>query len=57
MNQFSSYAHTFDLYKRVSEQYNDQAILDSVKQLVPNKVLKITLDEQIFGAALTLVQK
>lgn len=46
LNQFSSCAHTFDLYKRVSEQYNDQAILDSVKQLVPNKVLKLTFDEQ-----------
>jgi len=45
LNQFSSYAHTFRLYKRISEQYNDQAILDSVKQLVPDRVLKLTADE------------
>lgn len=46
LNQFSSYLHTFRLYKRISEQYSDQVILDSVKQLVPDKVLKSSLDEQ-----------
>jgi hypothetical protein len=46
LNQISSYAHTFRLYKRISEQYNDQAILDSVKQLVPDRVLKLTADDQ-----------
>jgi Transglutaminase-like superfamily len=46
LNQFSSSAYTFRLYKRVSEQYNDQAILDSVKQLVPDKVLNLTTDDQ-----------
>ena len=46
MNQISSYAETFRLYKGISEQYNDQVILDSVKQLVPDNVLKLTADEQ-----------
>lgn len=44
LNRFSSYSNTFRLYKRISEQYNDQAILDSVKELVPDKVLKLTLN-------------
>jgi len=46
LSQFSSYAHTFKLYKRISEQYKDQAILDSVKQLVPDRISKLTPDEQ-----------
>ncbi|HEX2305715.1 MAG TPA: transglutaminase domain-containing protein [Nitrososphaeraceae archaeon] len=46
LNQFSSYAHTFKLYKRISEQYNDHAILESVKELVPSKVLKLVPDDQ-----------
>ena len=46
LNQFSSYANTFRLYKRISEQYNDQAILGSVKQLVPDKVLNLTPGDQ-----------
>ena len=46
LNLFSSYLHTFRLYKRIAEQYSNQAILHSVKQLVPDKVLKLTLDDQ-----------
>ena len=36
----SSYASSFRLYKRISEQYNDKTILDWVKQLVPDKILE-----------------
>lgn len=46
LNQLSPYADTFMSYKRISEQYNDQAILDFVKQLVPDKVSKSVLDDQ-----------
>ena len=38
LNQYSSYVDTFRLYKRISEQYENQGILDSIKQLVPDKV-------------------
>ena len=48
MNQISSYTQTFRFYKGISEQYNNQVVLDSVKQLVPDKVLKLTADEQSF---------
>ena len=40
LGQLSSQASSFRLYKRVSEQYNDKTILDSVKQLVPDKILE-----------------
>ena len=46
LNQFSSYEHTFRFYKRISKQYNDQEILDSVKKLVPDEVVKLTSDDQ-----------
>jgi peptide-N4-(N-acetyl-beta-glucosaminyl)asparagine amidase len=46
LNLFLSYADSFRIYKRISKQYNDQAILDSTKQLVPDKVLKLTTDDQ-----------
>lgn len=46
LNQSSSYADTFTLYKRISEQYDDQAILDYVKQLVPEKVSKASDNDQ-----------
>jgi peptide-N4-(N-acetyl-beta-glucosaminyl)asparagine amidase len=40
LGQLSSQASSFRLYKRVSEQYNDKTILNSVKQLVPDKILE-----------------
>ena len=46
MTQFPSYTSNFRIYKSVSEQYNDQSILDSVKRLVPEKVLQLIADEQ-----------
>ena len=46
MTQFQSYASNFRLYKSVSEQYNDRSILDSVKRLVPEKVLQLIADHQ-----------
>jgi hypothetical protein len=46
LDQLSSYAETFTLYKRISEQYSNQAILDSIKQLVPDKVLKLSREDQ-----------
>ena len=46
MTQFPSYASSFRLYKSVSEQYNDQSILDSVKRLVPEKVLQLIPEDQ-----------
>lgn len=46
LDQLSSYASSFRLYKRISEQYNDKTILDSVKQLVPDKVLKSRVENQ-----------
>ncbi len=46
MTQFPSYASSFRLYKSVSEQYNDRSILDSVKRLVPEKVLQLIADDQ-----------
>jgi peptide-N4-(N-acetyl-beta-glucosaminyl)asparagine amidase len=47
-DQLSSYASSFRLYKRTSEQYNDKTVLDSVRQLVPDKVLesKPNLEDQ-----------
>ena len=47
LNQFSSYTNTFTFYKRISEQYNDQSILDSVKQLVPENILKSSPNDQL----------
>ena len=47
MTQFPSYASSFRLYKSVSEQYNDRSILDSVKRLIPEKVLQLIADDQI----------
>jgi Transglutaminase-like superfamily len=44
LGQLSSQASSFRLYKRVSEQYNDKTILDSVKQLVPDKILESRLN-------------
>jgi hypothetical protein len=46
LDQLSSYAETFTLYKRISEQYSNQAILDSIKQLVPDTVLKLSREDQ-----------
>src|SRR6476659_8814387 len=46
LDQLSSYASSFRLYKRISEQYNDKTILDSVKKLVPEKVLKSRAENQ-----------
>lgn len=46
MTQFPSYASSFRLYKSVSEQYNDQSILNSVKRLIPEKVLHLIADDQ-----------
>ena len=46
LNQSSLYLHTFKLYKTISEQFNDRTVLDSVKQLVPDKVLKSSLEDQ-----------
>jgi hypothetical protein len=42
----SYYAHIFNFYKMVSELYNDHAILDCVKQLVPYTVLKSYWEDQ-----------
>jgi Transglutaminase-like superfamily len=42
LNRFSSYVDTFKLYKRISEQYNDQAILNYVNKLIPKEVSKET---------------
>ncbi|MGE5634685.1 MAG: transglutaminase domain-containing protein [Deltaproteobacteria bacterium] len=47
LNQFSSYTNTFTFYKRISEQYNNQSILDSVKQLVPENILKSSPNDQL----------
>jgi len=38
LNRSSDYANTFTLYKRVSEQYNDQSVLDYVNKLIPKGV-------------------
>ena len=46
LTQFPSYTSNFRLYKSVSEQYNDQSILDSVKRLVPEKVLQLIPEDQ-----------
>ena len=46
LTQFPSYTSNFRLYKSVSEQYNDQSILDSVKLLVPAKVLQLIAEDQ-----------
>lgn len=47
LNRFtSSFADIFKFYKRISEQYTDHIILDSVKQSVPDKILKLCLDHQ-----------
>jgi len=46
LDQLSLYAETFTLYKRISEQYSNQAILDSIKQLVPDTVLKLSREDQ-----------
>ena len=35
---------TFTLYKQISKQYRDQNILNSIRQLVPNKILKLSSD-------------
>ena len=42
----SYYTHIFNFYKIISEQYNDHGILDCVKQLVPDTVLKSYCDDQ-----------
>ena len=42
----SYYAYIFSFYKIISEQYNDYGILDCVKQLVPDTVLKSYCDDQ-----------
>ena len=36
----SDYADTFTLYKRISEQYNDQSVLEYVNRLIPKEVSK-----------------
>jgi len=46
LDELSLYAETFTLYKRISEQYSNQAILDSIKQLVPDTVLKLSREDQ-----------
>ncbi|HSL12883.1 MAG TPA: transglutaminase domain-containing protein [Nitrososphaeraceae archaeon] len=47
LDQFtSSFVDIFKFYKRISEQYTDHMILDSVKQSVPDKILKLCLDHQ-----------
>jgi hypothetical protein len=47
LNRFtSSFADSFKFYKRVSEQYTDHNILDSVKQSVPDRILKSYIDHQ-----------
>lgn len=46
LTQFPFYTSNFRLYKSVSEQYNDQSILDSVKRLVPEKVLQLIAEDQ-----------
>ena len=40
------YAHIFNFYKIISEHYKDHGILDCVKQLVPETVLKSYSDAQ-----------
>jgi hypothetical protein len=40
LNHSSTYADTFTLYKRISEQYNDQSTLDYVNKLIPKEVSK-----------------
>lgn len=40
LNRSFTYADTFTFYKRISEQYNDQAILDYVNKLIPREVSK-----------------
>jgi hypothetical protein len=47
LNQFSTYADTFTLYKRISEQYNDQSTLDYVNKLIPKEVSKASDDGQL----------
>ena len=42
----SYYAYIFSFYKIISEQYNDYGILNCVKQLVPDTVLKSYWDDQ-----------
>ena len=44
--QFPYYTSNFRLYKGVSEQYNEGSILDSVKRLVPEKVLQLIAEDQ-----------
>lgn len=47
LNPFtSSFAPNFKFYKNISEQYTDHTILDTVKQLIPEKFLKSSLDHQ-----------
>ena len=36
---------TFTLYKQISKQYCDQNIVNSIRQLVPEKMLKLNSDE------------
>ena len=53
LNRFtSSFADIFTFYKNISEQYNDHTILDSVKQLVPDNILKSSLDHQLLPTLL-----
>jgi hypothetical protein len=42
LNQLSTYADTFAFYKRISEQYNDQSILDYVNKLIPKEVSRVS---------------
>lgn len=42
----SSFADIFKFYKRVSEQYTDLTILDSVKQSLPKQILRSYIDHQ-----------
>ena len=42
----SSFGDNFTFYKRIAEQYTDDNILDSVKQSLPDKILKTYTDYQ-----------
>ena len=42
----SSFGDNFKFYKRIAEQYTDDKILDSVKQSLPDKILKSYMDHQ-----------
>ena len=42
----SSFGDNFKFYKRIAEQYTDDKILETVKQSLPDKILKTYIDHQ-----------